>query len=167
MQVRRSDAPVRREHEHTDYFFCSDKCAHKFDGEPAKYASGQAASGMDEPVAGSVTDPVCGMTVNSATAAAHADYAGRDYAFCSTGCHDRFVAEPLAHLETARDPVCGMEVEVARPGARTTVGGTDYVFCMQGCADAYASRGQVLDVSSSGVPIADAHGPVEHPAASR
>ncbi|MDB4947689.1 MAG: copper-translocating P-type ATPase [Gemmatimonadetes bacterium] len=39
-------------------------------------------------------DPVCGMKVEPETAAASADHAGRAYHFCSTGCRDRFVAEP-------------------------------------------------------------------------
>jgi len=38
---------------------------------------------------------------------------------------------------------------------------------MQGCVDSFASRVQVVDVRSSGVTIADAHGSVEHPAAPR
>ena len=115
LQVRRSDAPARATHAGTTYFFCSDKCEHRFAGGPDRCATGDAATGMDEVPAGSVTDPVCGMTVDPATAA-QADYAGRDYAFCSTGCHDRFVAEPLAHLETARDPVCGMDVRTRARG---------------------------------------------------
>ena len=164
MQVRRSDAPARATHAGTTYFFCSDKCEHKFSADPMRYAHSDAEEPMtDGPTAGGVVDPVCGMTVDPDTAAAHASYAGRDYSFCSTDCHDRFVAEPLAHLETARDPVCGMDVEVAHPGARGTVDGTDYVFCGQGCADAYTSRPSEVELSGS----AHARGAVEHPGAPR
>ena len=38
-------------------------------------------------------DPVCGMTVNPATAAGHADYQGKTYHFCSQHCH-AFKANP-------------------------------------------------------------------------
>jgi xanthine dehydrogenase accessory factor len=41
-------------------------------------------------------DPVCGMTVALAGAAATAEYAGRLYAFCSQHCHERFAADPEA-----------------------------------------------------------------------
>src|SRR5947209_3992258 len=40
------------------------------------------------------TDPVCGMTVVPSTAAGHFDYDGRTYYFCSTGCLERFRANP-------------------------------------------------------------------------
>ena len=92
-----------------------------------------------DPSEGTVLDPVCGMTVDPASAAGPEDYAGRAYYFCSTGCRDRFAADPLAFLTEARDPVCGMTVSVASPGARVTVDGRDYVFCMQGCADRFAA----------------------------
>ena len=41
-----------------------------------------------------VTDPVCGMEIDSATAAASEEYEGKTYYFCSEGCHQRFVAAP-------------------------------------------------------------------------
>ncbi len=39
-----------------------------------------------------VTDPVCGMEIDSAAAAASEEYQGKTY--CSEGCHQRFVAAP-------------------------------------------------------------------------
>ena len=39
-----------------------------------------------------VTDPVCGMEIDSAAAAASEEYGGKTYYFCSEGCHQRFVA---------------------------------------------------------------------------
>jgi len=165
MQVRRADAPARATHAGATYFFCSDKCEHKFAGDPERYATGGAEVGMEDVVADSGADPVCGMTVDPATAAVHASYAGRDYAFCSIGCQERFVSDPLAHLSQARDPVCGMDVEVAQPGGRASVGGTDYVFCSKVCADTFVARASspvhVVGVTSGGVAIADSHGPVE------
>lgn len=46
-------------------------------------------------------DPVCGMTVDSATTAHHAEFEGKPYHFCSSGCRTKFVAEPLKYLATA------------------------------------------------------------------
>jgi Cu+-exporting ATPase len=47
-----------------------------------------------------VKDPVCGMTVNPATArgGSHA-HAGQTYYFCSPRCHDRFAADPALFLK--------------------------------------------------------------------
>ena len=46
--------------------------------------------------AATVTDPVCGMTVDPATTSHHATHAGSDYHFCSAQCRDKFVADPQA-----------------------------------------------------------------------
>lgn len=43
-------------------------------------------------------DPVCGMDVDPATAAASHDHEGQTYYFCSHGCHDSFVADPNKYL---------------------------------------------------------------------
>jgi YHS domain-containing protein len=45
-----------------------------------------------------VVDPVCGMTVDPATAAAHRRYGQCDYYFCAVACADAFDAEPERHL---------------------------------------------------------------------
>ncbi|MEO8563526.1 MAG: YHS domain-containing protein [bacterium] len=47
--------------------------------------------------AGSVTDPVCGMTIDSASAFGHAEYLGQTYYFCSAACQTRFNAEPARY----------------------------------------------------------------------
>src|ERR1051325_2732611 len=39
-------------------------------------------------------DPVCGMTVDEATAPAKAEYGARTYYFCAPGCKRRFEADP-------------------------------------------------------------------------
>ena len=41
-----------------------------------------------------VKDPVCGMEIDPATAAASEEYEGTTYHFCSETCHQRFVAAP-------------------------------------------------------------------------
>ena len=47
--------------------------------------------------AGSAKDPVCGMTVNPATAR-HFDYSGNTYYFCSASCAAKFQAQPAQYL---------------------------------------------------------------------
>jgi YHS domain-containing protein len=39
-------------------------------------------------------DPVCGMEVTEEDAAAHVDWAGRTFLFCSETCRDEFAADP-------------------------------------------------------------------------
>ncbi|HEY8882902.1 MAG TPA: YHS domain-containing protein [Dermatophilaceae bacterium] len=39
-------------------------------------------------------DPVCGMSVDPATAAATVDYEGHTYYFCGKGCAKSFSADP-------------------------------------------------------------------------
>jgi YHS domain-containing protein len=41
-----------------------------------------------------VIDPVCGMQINQADAAAHLDYGGRKYYFCVDQCRERFLSAP-------------------------------------------------------------------------
>jgi xanthine dehydrogenase accessory factor len=43
-------------------------------------------------------DPVCGMTVDRASARHLAEHAGTVYAFCSIGCRSSFVREPHAYV---------------------------------------------------------------------
>jgi len=56
-------------------------------------------------------DPVCGMTVDPATAVNHASYEGQDYHFCSEGCRTRFVAAPEHYLDVA-----AVQPEAVPPG---------------------------------------------------
>jgi P-type Cu+ transporter len=44
-------------------------------------------------------DPVCGMKVEAAKAAAEVDYQGKTYYFCAEGCARRFSAEPARYLQ--------------------------------------------------------------------
>jgi YHS domain-containing protein/ketosteroid isomerase-like protein len=47
-----------------------------------------------------VVDPVCGMIIDPATAAAHRRHGQRDYYFCAETCADAFDANPEHHLAT-------------------------------------------------------------------
>jgi Cu+-exporting ATPase len=46
-------------------------------------------------------DPVCGMTVEPAKAAAHAEHRGEKYYFCAQGCAQKFSANPEKYLHPA------------------------------------------------------------------
>ena len=71
-------------------------------------------------------DPVCGMSVDPARAAARHEHAGRTYFFCATGCRDRFAADPAKYLAPAPTAppaatpgtqwTCPMHPEVVRDG---------------------------------------------------
>jgi Cu+-exporting ATPase len=70
-------------------------------------------------------DPVCGMTVDPATAAGHVDYQGKTYHFCSQHCVHAFKADPQKFLrkEEAPAPVkegaqytCPMHPEIVQLG---------------------------------------------------
>jgi Cu+-exporting ATPase len=45
------------------------------------------------------TDPVCGMTVDPATAPAVRHHQGRNYFFCRSECAEAFEADPSRYLE--------------------------------------------------------------------
>ena len=75
---------------------------------------------------GSVLDPVCGMTIDPATAAGSYDYRGERYFFCHPSCLEKFKADPERFLsgrgaEPAAAPAgtkytCPMHPEIVRDG---------------------------------------------------
>src|SRR5256885_9267671 len=94
------------------------------------------------PQAGAVTDPVCGMSVDPATARYRTEHAGKTYCFCGARCLERFSTAPERflgpaptaasagsgtwtcpmHPEIVRDkpgpcPICGMALEPMHPVA--------------------------------------------------
>ena len=76
-------------------------------------------------------DPVCGMTVDPASAAGSHTHAGQTYYFCSRHCLDLFAADPSRFLASSSQPAakppapsggqwtCPMHPEIVRdaPGA--------------------------------------------------
>jgi len=106
-------------------------------------------------------DPICGMTVDPATAAGSHDYRGQRYYFCGLSCLERFKADPVRALQprsvsstkpttrrplpmmqpvpsvagamTAIDPVCGMTVQPAMAAGSTEYQGKTYYFCATSC----------------------------------
>lgn len=56
-------------------------------------------------------DPVCGMTVDPAKAAARAEWKGKTYSFCSAGCGKKFTAEPEKYVSAAQGrPAAGWNI---------------------------------------------------------
>ncbi len=103
--------------------------------------------GHGAPAAGSATDPVCGMSVDPASAKHSAEFAGKTYYFCCAGCREKFLAEPRRYVGEAPAeaapsapagtiytcpmhpeirqvgpgscPICGMALEPVTPAAET------------------------------------------------
>lgn len=50
----------------------------------------------------SVRDPICGMTIESGTAAGQTPHDGRIFYFCSAQCKLQFDADPSRHAGNAR-----------------------------------------------------------------
>ena len=57
----------------------------------------------EAPAALTAIDPVCGMSVDPASAAGSMTYGGVTYWFCSSGCRRRFEAEPSTFVEAEAD----------------------------------------------------------------
>jgi P-type Cu+ transporter len=101
----------------------------------------------NQPPNAPAVDPVCGMTVDPATAKHETTHNGATYYFCCAGCKAKFdaapqtyldkAAQPPAEQEKATDPVCGMAVDPATAKFHTTHDGEDYFFCSQGCLDRF------------------------------
>ncbi|MFQ5846540.1 MAG: heavy metal translocating P-type ATPase [Candidatus Methylomirabilales bacterium] len=108
MEIEEKDAAATRNVGGTTYHFCSDRCAEQFDATPAEFL-------VKTPPA-TVRDPVCGMAVDPASAAATRTIGGEAYYFCSEGCARQFDADPAAYGPK------GLERRTSRPviGSATT-----------------------------------------------
>ncbi|GAC1659205.1 MAG: hypothetical protein NVS9B1_20890 [Candidatus Dormibacteraceae bacterium] len=105
MQVERSLAPARTTHEGQPVFFCSDRCLDRFRSEPERFTrSGSIPEGMPPAAAAGAVDPVCGMNVEPATAAATRQFEGRSYYFCMEGCATAFDADPKRYAGASSVP---------------------------------------------------------------
>ena len=117
----------------------------------------------------SFVDPVCGMKVDSATAAATVEMGGKQYFFCSTSCMHKFKQSPERYLGTAsasapvspdhgapmqaalgrglqgqaKDLICGMVVDKAT-ALRSERNGRTYYFCSVGCQRTFDSPEQEM-----------------------
>jgi len=114
-------------------------------------------------------DPVCGMTVDPARARGRAEYNGKAYYFCCTGCETKFKADPekylakpatkpgmvmlgqvgakpapLVGMGTALkleiDPVCHMQVDPVHAAGKYEYQGKSYYFCNPRCEEKFKAE---------------------------
>ncbi len=145
MKVDPATAAGNFDYEGETYYFCNPNCLRKFSADPQSYLSkapelatmrqpmvqlgGKSKSlpGPPPPRMEAQIDPVCGMTVDPATAAGSHKHDGKTYYFCSEHCLQKFRANPEAILNPAPQPpapagveyTCPMDPEVVQigPGA--------------------------------------------------
>jgi YHS domain-containing protein len=72
-------------------------------GHRHRHDTGQSSQPPEKAV-----DPVCGMTVETATAKS-SFFGGRAYFFCSQDCRDKFEASPASHAKGAAGRMETME----------------------------------------------------------
>jgi len=101
MQVETAHAPASAEHDEHTVYFCSDHCRERFTAAPSRFTGpgDERQLAADQPAA--VTDPVCGMSVDPARAAASFEHRGATYYFCNPGCRDAFAESPERYLTKA------------------------------------------------------------------
>lgn len=58
-----------------------------------------------KPTTATIKDPVCGMTVDQATAL-HADRDGETFYFCSAHCQEKFLSAPAGTNAKAKSGGC-------------------------------------------------------------
>ncbi len=86
----------------------------------------RSSSAVDD--ATRMEDPVCGMQVDPARAAGGTlVHAGRSYAFCCSGCRERFLADPGVYARYARDDGGDREGERERPVRAPAARAAQYV----------------------------------------
>jgi len=145
MTVDPAKAAGRYDHKGTTYYFCGTSCLERFRADPDRALSRKPLTLVTMPAPrkplpmmvqatpGEI-DPVCGMTVQPATAAGSYEYRDKKYYFCATRCLDKFRADPEYYLTPAEQRlpkptaasasenvkyVCPMDPEVSetKPGA--------------------------------------------------
>ncbi len=110
MTVDPARAAGHHDHQGQRYYFCGLSCLERFKTDP-ELALRPRPVGATNPIprtplpmmpqaptlAGAI-DPVCGMTVQPATAAGVSEYQGQTYYFCATSCLTKFRADPIYYL---------------------------------------------------------------------
>jgi P-type Cu+ transporter len=113
-----------------------------------------------------VKDPVCGMSVNPATAKHSREHQGKKFYFCCAHCAEKFQADPQKYLQPrspsglvslgspaaqakagtkAKDPVCGMDVDPSTAKHKFDHSGKTYYFCSAPCLEKFrADAGRYL-----------------------
>jgi Cu+-exporting ATPase len=115
MQVLPPTAAGSELYQGKTYWFCSAGCRKRFAAEPARYAAAELQPSRSLPILSSpiAIDPVCGMQVDPAHAAATAEFAGKRYYFCHSSCQAKFEADPCLFLH-------GLHGSKAAPAAAPT-----------------------------------------------
>ena len=128
MSVDMATARHRHDHQGQTYYFCCGGCLTKFKDNPDRFLApgarpdpsamatpmpiafmpnkgartlqmAQPAPAAKQPgAAPKAIDPVCGMSVDPATAKHRFDHGGHTYYFCSGGCRTKFEADPPRYL---------------------------------------------------------------------
>ena len=112
MTVDPATAAGSHEHRGQRYYFCGLSCLERFKADPERALQPRATSSAKPttrrplpmmqaaPVAtdAAAIDPVCGMTVQPATAAVFYEYQGKTYYFCATSCLTKFRIDPIHYL---------------------------------------------------------------------
>ena len=112
MTVDPATAAGSHEHWGQRYYFCGLSCLERFKADPEQALKPQLVSSpkpttrrplpMMQPapaaMGAAAIDPVCGMTVQQATAAGSYEYQGKIYYFCATSCLAKFRAEPTYYV---------------------------------------------------------------------
>ena len=145
MTVDPASAAGRYDHNGLTYYFCAQSCLERFRADPEGALNKKQLSlttiplprkplPMMTPTMQGEIDPVCGMTVQPASAAGSHQYQGKTYYFCSTSCLTKFQSDPSYYLTPSeqRAPrampvsagevieyICPMDPEVVetKPGA--------------------------------------------------
>jgi P-type Cu+ transporter len=111
-----------------------------------------------------VRDVVCNMKVDPANARGSAEYGGKTYYFCCSGCANKFKANPEQYLQNGvgapakaeshedmagdhpakpgkvLDPVCGMWVDPEKARGSTEYRGKTYYFCSPHCVEKFKAQ---------------------------
>jgi Cu+-exporting ATPase len=104
MRVDPAHAAGCFDHAGRRFFFCSAGCRDEFAADPVRFlAESESESASSKaPAAAASLDPVCGMTVDPAKAAAAIEHQGRRYVFCSLSCAKKFRAHPEEYISSER-----------------------------------------------------------------
>jgi P-type Cu+ transporter len=169
MTVSPDSARGEIEFEGQRYYFCSKSCLETFkqkkgiaDSPPAQIHKPHSHEEMREDKEGTEIDPICGMSVNPATAAGSFNHGGKTYYFCSAGCLQKFIAqsqgtpssnfvgisrakkETVQHGEMTAtpqgefvDPVCGMSVAPETAAGKYEYKNVTFYFCSAGCLNKF------------------------------
>jgi len=115
---------AQADHDHSDGIGAAD-AGHPHGAAAPVDSCGGGTHGHGDKAAAAVTDPVCGMRVDPATAKHRLSHNGQDYFFCSARCRQRFEAGPEKFLAPGTPPAaapagaiytCPMHPEVRQAG---------------------------------------------------